>query len=191
MSLLGGTHWRVVFFMMENIENEVWKDVMGYDSLYQVSNFGRIKSLFKKWVRGYRKESFMSPRINKYGYSQVTLQHKKNKKTILVHRIEAFAFIPNIQNKPIINHINAIRTDNRIENLEWCTSSENIKHCFNMGNKDQCGSKNPYSKKVINIITQKEYESIREAQLDSGYSYNYFSRMLSGQNKNTTSFILK
>ena len=104
---------------------EVWKDVPGYEGLYQVSSTGNVKSLPK--MCGFRKDKgkILSPFINTSGYELVTLCKNNNQKHFQVHRLVAMAFIPNINNKPQVDHINRVRTDNRVENLRWVTVSEN------------------------------------------------------------------
>lgn len=110
---------------------EIWKDIEGYEGLYQVSNLGRVKSLERQvWKK--RQQCYMRVReriiqqyISKVGYYVVVLCQNGRKKTYYVHRLVAKAFIPNSENKPEIDHINTIRTDNRINNLRWATSKEN------------------------------------------------------------------
>lgn len=106
------------------MEKEVWKPVVGYEGLYEVSSFGRIKS------NKVKTKKIMSLQNNWIWYLFVwlSLNNKETKKTI--HRLVAQAFIPNPENKKTVNHINWITSDNRIENLEWCTYSENNYHKF-------------------------------------------------------------
>lgn len=112
---------------------EEWKDIEGYEGLYQVSNLGNVKSLCKKRKGTTNTSDMILKLCNKDGYSVVNLWKNKKKKTIKVHRLVANAFIPNYQNKPYINHINAIRNDNRTSNLEWCTQKENNIHAYKIG----------------------------------------------------------
>lgn len=106
-------------------ENEEWRDVIGYEGKYQVSNLGNVRSL--SYMRTGRIKN-LALHINKHGYVYVALLKDGKHKTCLVHRLVALAFIPNPDGKPCIDHINTIRNDNRVENLRWCTISENMRN---------------------------------------------------------------
>lgn len=120
-------------------ESEEWKSIEGHEGLYEVSNFGRVKSL-KRIVKNsgihdsaIRKEKILKNSVTKRGYLSVTLCYRTLRKTKLTHRLVALAFIPNPENKPEVNHKDSDRTNSHFKNLEWCTSLENSEHCTNYG----------------------------------------------------------
>lgn len=126
---------------------EIWKDILHFEGEYQVSNLGRIKSLARsvKAGSGYRitNEKILNPIIDSFGYCTHTLRKKGIRKTntVKVHRIVALHYIPNPLDLTEINHINGIKTDNQVDNLEWCTRSFNLKHAYKLGlrkNKTGC-----------------------------------------------------
>lgn len=122
---------------MSKVE-EIWKDIKGYKGLYQISNLGRIKSLGRTIKRDKKGEMRIEEKIIqvhtlKNGYNKVDLFKEGKKKCCYIHRLVAEAFIPNTDRKKDVNHINGIKLDNRVENLEWATRSENMKHAFRTG----------------------------------------------------------
>jgi hypothetical protein len=117
---------------------EVWRDVKGWEGLYQVSDHGRIRSLDHTVKTKTGKDMLVRGVIKKPsrdvdGYAVVSLQHKHHKKSYSVHRLVAQAFIPNPENKPEVNHINAVKDDNAVSNLEWVTGEENNQHAMDNG----------------------------------------------------------
>jgi len=104
---------------------EIWKDVPGYEGHYQVSNLGRVKSL--KWS----KERILKPRLDRVGYYHVGLCEGGERKSNLVHRLVMLAFVG--ESDLQVNHKNGEKSDNRLENLEYCTSSENTQHAYDTG----------------------------------------------------------
>lgn len=103
---------------------EQYKDIIGYEWIYQISNIWNIKSL------KFMDNKIIKLQINKRWYIKVVLWNNKIPRNFLVHRLVAITFISNPENKPQVNHINWIKSDNRVENLEWCNASENAKHSF-------------------------------------------------------------
>jgi len=129
---------------------EIWEYILG-DQRYMVSNIGRIKSLRKN------REKVLSKCYNKGGYHTFSYWLKGKMQTLLVHRLVAMAFIPNPLNKPFINHKNGIKSDNSIENLEWCTGAENNLHACITGLKIAAkGSANGNSN-----LTEKDVAEIK------------------------------
>jgi len=104
---------------------EIWKDIQGYAGIYQVSNIGNVKNTTDI--------KMLKPQKATNGYRHVYLSAFGKAIKFFIHRLVASAFIPNPENKKTVNHINGIKHDNRVENLEWNTHSENIKHAFNTG----------------------------------------------------------
>src|SRR5690606_28733657 len=120
--------------MNYNTVEEVWKDVKGYEGFYQVSNLGRVKSLERHVPNGdntFRvvKERYLKTNKKTNEYIKVNLSGK----SFRVHRLVATAFIGNPNNYPEVNHINGDKTDNNVTNLEWCSSSYNMKHNEKLG----------------------------------------------------------
>jgi hypothetical protein len=123
--------------MKSNIEH--WKDIPNYEGLYQVSNLGRVKSL------KFGKERVLKPRCDSSGYVQVVLCKGGEKKDYRVHRLVMLAFVS--ESDLQVNHKSGIKTDNRLENLEYCTQSENTIHAYDIGLISPArGEKHPVSK---------------------------------------------
>lgn len=170
------------------IEN--WKDVKGYEGLYQVSDQGRIKSLDRivsnHQGSGIRKGKTMSFTICK-GYYRVIFTREARHLHRFVQRVVAEAFIPNPENKKEVNHKNGIKTDNRVENLEWCTPSENVKHAYKSGLKKALkGADNYRSRKVVDTVSGKIFDTATDAAKAFGIRQQTLSRQLRGDRKNNT-----
>lgn len=161
---------------------EIWKDIEGYEGLYQVSNLGKVRSLDRIVEANYSYGTVYKPLKGKEiklcldgqgEYLQVHLHKMKKDRAMLVHRIVAKAFINNPDNKKTVNHKNGIKTDNRVDNLEWATQSENCKHAYRTGlSQDwatgKFGKDNPTSKIILQIDKDtkeiiNEYYGTREA----------------------------
>jgi len=131
------------------------KDVKGYEGYYKVDSFGNVYSLPRNGT--IKKVRLLKNHITNSGYLQTALQKNGDYKQRSVHRIVAIAFIENESNKKFVNHINGIKTDNRVENLEWVTRSENEKHAYKTGLKNAKYDNAPYRK-----ISKIQSEEIRE-----------------------------
>lgn len=119
---------------------EVWKDIVGLEGRYQVSDQSR--------VRNTKTGRILKTGVFEEGYEQVRFFVDGDKPTKKVHRLVAEAFIPNPLNLPFVNHINSIRHDNRIENLEWCTAQHNVQHSYDSGSNSNAGENHP--KAILN-----------------------------------------
>lgn len=147
------------------MENEEWRDVAGYEGIYQISNLGNVRMIehYTSYVKG---TVMKIPAKNLYigwsnGYRTVWLSKNKERKLKKIHRLVAEAFIPNPENKPCIDHINTIRHDNRIENLRWCTYKENGNNEITRKNlsKGQMGKPKSNRKPIIQMNKFGEYIS--------------------------------
>jgi hypothetical protein len=110
---------------------EIWKPIEGYEGLYEVSNLGRIRR--RKFVNMYGSKDkiiILEPQKRKNGYMQVILRDKERFSERLVHRVVAMAFLPKVDGKEFVNHKDGNKTNNRANNLEWCTRSENMIHAY-------------------------------------------------------------
>lgn len=155
---------------------EIWKDIKGYEGYYQISTEGRVKSLVRK---GRLRECILRLILSNNTYFNVNLLRDRRKKSVLVHRLVAEAFILNLENKSCVHHIDENKLNNKVENLEWCTHKENIDYSYrelkqeridfkdeNNGNvklieKQVCEIKNfdSFNKKEVKVCT-KCYEKL-------------------------------
>lgn len=184
---------------IEDLEGEIWKPVVGYEGFYEVSNLGRVKSL-PRWVntanggKQYRPGEVLKPQFNgAYYHVRLSVYHKI--KIFLVHRLVATSFIDSIDGSPWVNHKNGIKTDNRVENLEWSNVSDNTAHAYRIGlanpltgkNHPHYGKESVRRKKVFDSSTGTTFNSVEEAAKSVGVSRSHLSSMLTGFRKNWTS----
>ena len=152
---------------------EVWKDCKGYEGLYQVSNLGRMWS-----VKGQR---YFTGSVNNRGYYATTLTAKNGKrKTEMIHRLVALAFLDNPNNYPQINHKDENKLNNCVDNLEWCDAKYNI----NYGTRNARVAKTQ-SKKIRCVETGIIYDSIKEAEEQLGLSHGQITKVCQGKKKTT------
>lgn len=186
------------------IIKEVWKDIPNYEGLYQVSNFGNVKSLNYKRSG---KEKILKPRKNKLGYMFVDLYKNNKPKTFLVHRLVANVFLKNNNNLPCVNHKDENKDNNHIDNLEFCTYKENI----NYGTRNERASKKlkdkPKSEEhkqklskansipIIQLDLQKKFickwESATQASKELNINQSSISGCCRGKRKTCGGFIWK
>jgi len=175
---------------------EIWKNITGYEGLYQVSNLGRVRSLRKNIIM-----SFSDSNV----YSHINLSKHGKRRTFLAHRLVALAFIPNPDNKPCIDHIDGNPTNNHVSNLRWCTMMENQNFPLAIKNKIGINSKdsnyrykidrndNPFCKPIIqldlNFKFVKEYRSMADASEALNIKAYNISKVCSGVKNKTKGFI--
>lgn len=152
--------------------NEVWKPIKNYESLYEISNLGRVKSFKRNGTKG----KILKGTYDEWGYIRVALSKNGKSKKYKVHRLVAEAFIPNSNNYSQINHDNGIKDDNRVENLEWCTPSFNTIHSYvNNLNKTK-GKKIKITNKNNNY--NQTFRSMRMASVKMGYNKGYLFKKI-------------
>lgn len=157
---------------------EEWKDIKGYEGLYQVSNLGNVYSNITK--------KKLKARIKRYLYLGVVLYNNEVAKHYTIHRLVAEAFIPNPENKPQVNHIDEDKTNNMVPNLEWCTAKENANH----GTRNKRMS---HRVKAIDIATGEYniYKSIRECGRKLNISSGNISKQLNRKIKHVGGYIFE
>lgn len=169
---------------------EVWEDIQEYEGFYQVSNLGRVRSLDRTVPAKNGKIKFCKGGIkaqseNSCGYLRVMLSKNKKNTHILVHRLVAAAFLENPDNHKQVNHINGNKKDNSIDNLEWISGLENIKHSIETGLRDLKGEKNSQSKltkkDVIEIKKRLENETLTAISKDYDISISVISKIKLGK----------
>lgn len=179
------------------MEQEIWKDIKGYESLYQVSNLGRVRSKEHLVPSSYG-STRMSPskiRTNCFdgNYYHVILFKNGKRKVCLVHRLVAESFIPNQYNLPQVNHKDGNKLNNNVDNLEWCTAQENQLHAFAIGLKTP--NITHYRGVLVFRLSDGsfvgEYKSQHEAARELGLNVAHVCSVLKGRVKHTRGYYFK
>lgn len=179
---------------------EIWKDIKGYEGLYQVSNMGQVKSL-GNGKSNKSKLKVMKQQLNHKGYPMINLCKNGVTKGVSVHRLVAINFIPNPNNLPQVNHIDEIKTNNCVENLEWCTNEYNHNYGTRIervrqkqiGNPNmktslgKFGKEHPTSKPILQLTLDGEiiklWFSASDAIRENGYGKSHISSCCTGKKK--------
>lgn len=170
------------------VQNEIWKPIDFTNGKYSVSNKGRVKNNgfyanigngLKRWVK---------PRIKRLGkhnqgYFSVSLHRSK---TYLVHRLVAGEFLDNPQKLEFVNHIDGNKTNNNVDNLEWCTRQENETHAFKVGLKNSTGSNNTMSKLTEEDVKQIKYKERNKSLKSLSEKYDVHRMTISRIQRNLT-----
>lgn len=174
---------------------EIWKNIKGFENLYQVSDSGRVKSLGNK--SNHKKDIIMKQTLNYKGYLQLCLRKNNKGYHFMVHRLVAQAFIPNPDDLPQVNHKDGNKQNNKVENLEWCTNSYNQLHANKMGlNKHRIErTKEVCNKPVVQLTLDgkeiNKFKSLKEASNKTGCSYKAMSLCALGKTKSSGGYIWK
>ena len=170
---------------------ETWKNIKGYEGLYQVSNMGRVKSLERKDSLGrIVKERVLKTAPNAQGYPIVSLCAGGRQKIFKVHRLVCQAFHKNPENKPCVNHIDENKTNNCASNLEWCTYAENNSHGTHNERVAKARSK-PVGQYTRYGDLVKVWPSTQEAERQAGFNHGNISEVANGNRKTAHGFIWK
>ena len=169
---------------------EIWKDIEGYEGLYQVSNLGRVRSLdrmveYSDGTKRLHRGRVLKAAADKDGYDRVILSTPSGHKNRLVHRLVAQAFIPNPEHLPEVNHKDENKRNNVVSNLEWCTDKYNVNYGTGLKRRADTQRNDPDQSKPVIQYTKDgqkvaEYPSIGEAVRQTGMKKDTISRSCRG-----------
>ena len=166
----------------------IWKPIVGYEGYYEVNNNGEVRSLKREITlpNGNKRTipaRILKPKKNGIGYLFYTLSKGGIPKTVYVHRAVADAFLINPENKLEVNHCNGIKTDNTVENLEWVTHAENVRHCYDTGLCNNKGGNHFRAISIIDNFLGKVFDTIKEWCDARGINYATGRNILGGRQK--------
>lgn len=182
-----------------------WKDIAGYEGHYQISNYGNVKSLSRtiknsRYQFGSVKDRTLKQAINTNGYSFVSLRLNGKQKSVSIHRLVAIAFLANPDAKEQVNHINGVKSDNRVENLEWVTRSENVLHAYR-SLKRKSSQQGKVGKESFSAIPISQYdmqgnfvayfESQKDASIKTGVNARSINMCYKRKQKTAGGFVWK
>lgn len=180
------------------MDKEVWKPVPGYETLYEVSDQGNVRSIAFLCSRNNRLQSRRTPRhlrqeTSRDGYRRVVLCRYGSHKHFGVHRLVAMAFIPNPKGLPQVNHIDENPSNNNVFNLDWCTGKENCNHGLHRQRIAGRQTNAAYHSKAVSQYSADgiyicSYPSTREAERQTGIACEQISRVCKGKNKHAGGF---
>lgn len=151
---------------------EKWKDVKGFEGIYQISNLGNVRNI--------KTSKFLKPSPNKSGYLRVNLSRKDKIKACYVHRLVATAFLEKVTSKEEVNHKDVVKSNNCVKNLEWVNRKENVQHSHSLGINEKNQVKG--SRVGISILTESDVIFIKKNQYK--YKKNELSKMFNTSESN-------
>jgi hypothetical protein len=186
------------FIKSISIEGEEWRDVVGYEGLYMVSSLGRIASIErtiiqKNGIQRVLKQTILKNKVSKGGYEAVFLHNTHTRKRLSIHRLVAIAFIPNLENKPCVDHIDRNRSNNVVSNLRWCTYSENMKNPLSLPyyRAINLGRKRPYAYHPVVALKDGaviyKFDKLTDC-IQFGFDYTSVSSICVGRRKKHKGF---
>ena len=156
---------------------EIWKDIEGYEGLYQICTMGRVRSV--------RNNVILKSKIERNGYERVILSTNNIPKGYFIHRLVANAFIPNPDNLPQVNHKDENKANNRVDNLEWCDGKYNINYGTGTRRRQLANTNGKLSKPVLQYTLEgifiKEWKSTMDVQRNLGFDHPNISRCCRGK----------
>lgn len=173
---------------MTSNAKEIWKDVVGYEGLYEVSNLGNVRSVD---FQGKKRIRLLKQATIGDGYLHVNLCKNGVHKTGYTHRLVAQAFISNPERKPVVDHINTIRTDNRLENLRWVTQRENVNHPITHKRNADAQHYKAVCQYSLSGILITEFKGIRIASRETNTNRVNISKCCKGMAKSAGGYIWK